>query len=431
MLEQPHFGRRLRRLRLERGMSQACLVGEGMSTGYLSRLESGERRPTERAVAYLAGRLGVDASALTRASDDRSLPHVLAAVASAPHGTEDTAALSRAVDQDTSDDPAVRWQALWLLSRAAGRDGDYRGQCARLPELVELSDRLGAADLRVRSRVQYARGLRALGDLRTAEPTAGEAVSIARTGDLPVADTTAALMVLISIETELGRLDEAQRHVDELERDLLPSATSTQAAEALWTAAVVSNRQGDHAAARDRLERALGLVRGEDDLVLWTRLRAAATAAALRMSPPRVAAAGRWLSEAAAVLDLVGTPLQVQELRALQAQLAFHEGRLEEAGELSRALLAEPDLRLSYRDRVGLSVLDGRLRILAGHVDEGIAALQDLGRQATECRNFDLATHIWQTLATTLADIRSPGDGTPGTEATDGGGSGPAGPRTG
>ncbi|MEU9354566.1 helix-turn-helix domain-containing protein [Streptomyces griseoloalbus] len=406
MLEQPLFGRRLRRLRLERGMSQASLVGEGMSTGYLSRLESGERRPTERAVAYLAERLGVDVSTLAQSSDGHSLSHVLAAVTSAPPGVDDTAALSHAVDEDAGDDPAARWQALWLLSRADGRNGDYQRERARLLELIELSDLLDAPDLRARSHAQYARCLRALGDMRTAEPAAVEALSIARTGDLSVSDTLATLMVLISIETELGRLDEAGRHVDELERDLLPSVAPAQAAEALWTAAMVSNRQGDHAAAQARLESALDLVQGRDDLGLWTRLRAAATAAALQMSPPRVAAADRWLSEAASVLNLIGTPLQVQELRSLQAHLAFHKGQLNEARTLSSALLAEKDLRLSYRDRVRLSVLDGRLSILDGRVDEGIGALQQLGQQATESRNFDLAAHVWQTLATTLADVR-------------------------
>jgi transcriptional regulator with XRE-family HTH domain len=408
MLEQPHFGRRLKRLRLARGLSQAGLVGEGMSTGYLSRLESGERRPTERAVSYLAHRLGVDTSALTGPSDGRSLTGVLAAVASAPPGTDDTAALSRAVEEDAGEDPAARWQALWLLSRAAGRDGDYELERTRLLELIELSDRLEAPELRARSRVRYARCTRALGDMRTAEPAAVEALSVARAAELGVSDTLAALMVLISVETELGRLETAGRHVAELERDLLPRAAAAQAAEALWTAAVVSNRQGDDATARARLDTALGLLQGKDDLTLWTRLRAAATAAALQMSPPRVAAAERWLDEAASVLHLIGTPLQLQELRALQAHLAFHQGRWDDARALSQALLTEEDLRLSYRDRVRLSVLDGRLLILAGRADEGIAALQQLGRQATESRNLDLAAHIWQALATTLAEVRSP-----------------------
>ncbi|KOT30585.1 hypothetical protein ADK41_32670 [Streptomyces caelestis] len=409
MLEQPLFGRRLKRLRLARGLSQAGLVGDGMSTGYLSRLESGERPPTERAVSYLAHRLGVDASALTGPSDGRSLTGVLAAVTSAPPGTDDTAALSRAVEEDAGEDPAARWQALWLLSRAAGRDGDYELERTRLLELIDLSDQLEAPELRARSRVRYARCTRALGDMRTAEPAAVEALSVARAAELCVSDTLAALMALISIETELGNLETAGRHVAELERDLLPRATAVQAAEALWTAAVVSNRQGDDATARARLDTALGLLEGKDDLALWTRLRAAATAAALQMSPPRVAAAERWLDEAASVLSLIGTPLQLQELRALQAHLAFHQGRLDDARALGQALLAGEDLRLSYRDRVRLSVLDGRLMILGGRVDEGIAVLQRLGRQATESRNLDLAAHVWQALATTLADVRSLG----------------------
>jgi transcriptional regulator with XRE-family HTH domain len=406
MLEQPHFGRRLRRLRLARGLSQASLVGQGMSTGYLSRLESGERPPTERAVTYLAQRLGVDPSALTGPADGRSLTGILAAVTSAPPGADDTPALRRAVEEDAGEDPAARWQALWLLSHAACRDGDYELERTRLAELVDLSDRLDAPELRARSRVRFARCTRALGDVRAAERAAVAALSVARTAQLGVSDTLSALIVLIGVETALGELEAAGRHVAELERDLLPRAAPAQAAEALWTAAVVSDRQGDAATARTRLEAALSLLEGVDDLALWTRLRIAAAAAALQASPPRLADAEHRLGEAAAVLRLVGTPAQLQEVRALQAHLAFHQGRLEDARVLSRALLAEEDLRLSYRDRVRLSVLDGRLKILADRADEGIAALRRLGRQAAESANVDLAAYIWQSLATTLADVR-------------------------
>ncbi|MES9525234.1 helix-turn-helix domain-containing protein [Streptomyces capoamus] len=408
MLEQPHFGRRLKRLRLERGLSQAGLVGDGMSTGYLSRLESGERRPTERATAYLAERLGVDASTLIDPAPQRSLTCELAAVLSAPSGTCDMAALGRAVEEDAGDDPAARWQALWLLSRAAGRLGDYPRERGCLLQLVQLSELLEVPELRVRSYAQYARCLRALGDMCTAELAAAQAFSLARAGELSVSDTTGALMVLIGIEVELGRLDAAARHVDELERDWLPVAAPAQAAEGWWTVAVIRNRQGDHAAARTGLETALRLLEGRDDLTLWIRLRAAAAAAALEMSPPRLAAAERWLTEAASVVHLIGTPVQVQEVRALQAQLAFHRGRTDEARAISGALLADEEVRLPYRDRVRLSVLDGRLMILSGRVDEGIDLLQRLGRQAAESQNLDLAAHVWQSLAQTLADLRLP-----------------------
>lgn len=46
MLQQSEFGPRLRALREKRGLSQAALAKGGISTGYLSRLESGARRPT-------------------------------------------------------------------------------------------------------------------------------------------------------------------------------------------------------------------------------------------------------------------------------------------------------------------------------------------------------------------------------------------------
>ncbi|MGW5135854.1 helix-turn-helix domain-containing protein [Streptomyces sp. NPDC004135] len=410
MLDQPQFGRRLRRLRVARGLSQADVVGDGMSTGHLSRLESGERRPTERIVAYLAQRLGVDVPVLTGPSDGRSLTEVLAAVASAPPGTDGTAMLRRAVEEDPGEEPAARWHALWLLSGAAGRDGDHELERTRLRELLTLSRELNAPDLRVRSLARYARCTRALGDLRAAEPAAREALSVARAEGLCVADTLAALLELISVETELGRWEAASRHVDELERDLLPRSSAGQAAEALWTAAVVGSRKGDDAAALARLETALGLIDDGQDLALWVRLRMAAAAAAVRMSPPRVAAAERWLTEAASVLGQVGTPAQRQELHALQAHLAFAQGRLEHASALSRAVLSEEDLRLPYGDRVRLSVLDNRLAILAGRVEEGVAALQRLAAQATRSGNVDLAAHVWQALATTLAaGVHSPG----------------------
>ncbi|GAA2264355.1 hypothetical protein GCM10010145_44510 [Streptomyces ruber] len=406
MLDQPHFGRRLRRLRLERGLSQAHVVGEGMSTGYLSRLESGERRPTERAVAYLAERLGVDVSVLTRPTDG-SLTEVLAGALSAPSSTDSADALARALEDDEREDPAARWQALWLLSRINRRNGDHERELGQLLEIIELSDLLDSPELRARAYMQYARCLRALGKMQKAEPAAVQALAIARDGSLSVADTMAALMVLISIETEIGSMEAAGRHVEELERELLPAAAPSQAAEALWTAAMVSNRQGDHTAAQAKLDKALDLLDGKDDLTLWTRLRAAAAAAALQMAPARVDAAEHWLGEAESVIELIGTPLQVQELHALQAHLAFHKGELDDARARCTALLSDKGLRLSYRDRVRLTVLKGQLTILDGRIDDGIAILQEVGQQAADSKNLDLAAHIWHSLATTLTGVRA------------------------
>jgi len=55
-------GRRIKALRVERGMSQRDLAAPGMSYAYLSRIEAGQRTPSLSALIELADRL--DTSAL-------------------------------------------------------------------------------------------------------------------------------------------------------------------------------------------------------------------------------------------------------------------------------------------------------------------------------------------------------------------------------
>ncbi|HEY4021563.1 MAG TPA: helix-turn-helix domain-containing protein [Pseudonocardiaceae bacterium] len=52
------FGQRLRRLRLELGLSQSALAGDALSASAVSLLESGQREPTLRTLATLADGLG-------------------------------------------------------------------------------------------------------------------------------------------------------------------------------------------------------------------------------------------------------------------------------------------------------------------------------------------------------------------------------------
>ena len=57
-------GERLRRLRVERGLSQRELALAGVSHSYLSRLETGQRAPSVKALRLLATPLGVTAEYL-------------------------------------------------------------------------------------------------------------------------------------------------------------------------------------------------------------------------------------------------------------------------------------------------------------------------------------------------------------------------------
>jgi transcriptional regulator with XRE-family HTH domain len=67
------IGVRLRRLRLERGLSQRELAGPGVSYAYISRIEAGTRRPSVKALRTLARTLGVSPEYLETGSELRAV----------------------------------------------------------------------------------------------------------------------------------------------------------------------------------------------------------------------------------------------------------------------------------------------------------------------------------------------------------------------
>jgi transcriptional regulator with XRE-family HTH domain len=398
MLQQPAFGRRLRKLRLARGLSQSALAGDGMSTGYLSRLESGARQPTERAVTYLAERLRLQVADFEE-TPGGSLAHALSLAAST--GSEDALdTLAQALAAEGQEAPVLRWQALWLLAGRRRVQGEHTGERVYLEELVRLGDEVGMAELRVRGLTRLARCLRSLGEIPAALDTAVSAHVLARDGEVGVEDRAAVLLALVSVEAEAGRMPDARAHADEL-AGLVEGRSDALWAEAMWTAAAVRVRQGDYAAAQRYLEQALERFASSEDLVLWLRLRLAAGRLHLQKIPADPEAAQRCVSAAESALAFAGTPGLRQELTALKADLAFLTSRYDDArvllGELA---LEEP--RMTYRDRVRLDILRHQLRILSGD-GSGVQGLRALAEQAQADANIDLAAEIWRILAEALA----------------------------
>lgn len=62
-------GQRLKRLRLERGISQRDLACDGASYAYISRIEAGTRTPSVKALRLLAARLDVSVEYLETGHD--------------------------------------------------------------------------------------------------------------------------------------------------------------------------------------------------------------------------------------------------------------------------------------------------------------------------------------------------------------------------
>lgn len=400
-LRQPKFGQRLRSLRIDRGMSQGELAATGMSTGYLSRLESGERPPTARVIAYLSERLGVPASIFA----DSGGGDLAAALATATSANTDAAieALEGAVADSGSDEhPALRWQALWQLTMLTARRGQQEKALTFALCLDKVSDDLANPALTARARIQVARCARTLGQIEQALTSARDAFAVARANDLDVQDTITALLTLVSCETEAGHLPEALVHSEEL-RALAEGAPEVLRAQALWTAATVRTRQGDHEGARELFDQAVTLTNSRTDLLLWMRLRLASASQLLQSDPPRTDAAAERLEEVELAVKLVGAPLYAQELTLLKAHLAFYTGHDGDARELCNQI-NEDVLRLSHSDAVRLDVLRSRLMIMEGHLEQASANLRKLALVAEQSQQMDLAARIWRTLAEALSE---------------------------
>ena len=61
------IGTRIRDLRVAKGMTQTALSGNGISSGYVSLIESGKRTPSDKMVREIAQRLGVPVDDLMQA----------------------------------------------------------------------------------------------------------------------------------------------------------------------------------------------------------------------------------------------------------------------------------------------------------------------------------------------------------------------------
>lgn len=72
-------GERIRRLRLERGLSQRDLAAglEHCSYAYLSRIEAGTRNPSVRALEQVARKLGTTVLYLEAGGEDGVCPYCL------------------------------------------------------------------------------------------------------------------------------------------------------------------------------------------------------------------------------------------------------------------------------------------------------------------------------------------------------------------
>src|SRR5579875_3085211 len=145
------LGERLRRLRVERGLTQQELAGDYCSKEYISQIERGRTRPTAETVQRLAERLGVDAAYLERgvsSADYERAEALVARVETLVSAKRYREAIDAAADVAVQPEaPELELRALLAEGWARMYEGELRTALERFERARELASSPGLGPL--------------------------------------------------------------------------------------------------------------------------------------------------------------------------------------------------------------------------------------------------------------------------------------------
>jgi transcriptional regulator with XRE-family HTH domain len=335
--EQETIGERLKRLRLERGLSQRELAAPGVSYAYISRIEAGTRQPSVKALRKLAQKLDVSPDYLETgrdidALDDRELRIADAELAlrlGEPADAERR--LERLVREAVSaGDRHNAARAGIAVGLAAHERGDHEAAVAALESAfaLERPSPLDRIDV-------YATLGRAYGALGRPEREIELYDRCLDEIDEPAEDTGAArtrYRILMSYAlSDAGALDRAEQVVREALAEASAEDDPYMRIRLYWSLARLAEMEGQSSRALGYARRAIALLEStEDDL---HRGRAYVLAAWIMNSAGDGAGAREQLERARLLLERHGS---VDDVAILNVERARAEALLGNGGEAVR-----------------------------------------------------------------------------------------------
>jgi tetratricopeptide (TPR) repeat protein len=396
-------GERVRRLRMAAGLSQTELAGGRFSKEYVSQIERGKTRPTADTLAWLAERLGADASFLA------------SGVSSADR---------------------YRLEAVLARGEALVEQHRYEEAARELEYARESTATVGVADLTLRALAGLAWARMELGELQAAIDLLGEARAIAeapRFDDLERADVLFRLGVcrykLSSVSTALALLDEAltlaqrstlpcdrlrveiflwRSRCYRLQRDYLAArenvaqalelAESLQhpvtSANAFFQASLVAEREGHFGLARSYAEKARARYEQIEDRVTVGRLLNNLGGITRMLGKPEEAVG--YLKDSLRVLLDEGSDVEAAHVVCSLAQVHLELGRFTEAEAEARKALELLGDRVDYLYEIGTAQLAlGRSIMGQDRLDEAKDILHAADRSFEQLSSVSHRASAW------------------------------------
>ena len=368
-------GSRLRATRQARGLTQGAVAEGVMSVAYLSRIESGLRRPTATAVDSLAQRLDVSVESLLGVADRREVDEIrlmlgyaeLSLESGEPQDAERH--LQDALQRlHRTPEDGMRDRARLLRARAleaARREDDA------ILELEALIDDEQVDGLtRIKAGIALSRIYRETGDLGRAIECGERVMTYVEEAGLDACDEAVQLAVTVAA-AHFERGDTA--HAVRLCRKAITRAeslgTPKARASAYWNASVMQSRRGDVATAVPLAERALALLGEGQDSRNLALLRGEVGRLQLELDPPALDEARHNLEQAAVEMEWSASTSsdRAQVLLGL-ARAAFLSGDVPASRDLVAQVHAVADGHLPLAEAEAWALLGST------HASEGDSA---------------------------------------------------------
>lgn len=412
LTRQEDFGRRLRSLRLERGLTQAQLAGPDLSTSFISLLEAGKRSATSAVLERLADRLGCDQRLLADGvseADATELELQLRYAELALNSGEATEAVNRfraVLERDPGTTLAkARGAARWGLARALEAAGDVEAAIGLYEAIREEAESAPNRSPWLPAVMALCGCYLEVGDLHRSVELGESARS--RLAELGLQGTDAEvelLSTLVGGYHARGDLVRARLLAEQTVARAERLGSRRARGAAYWNASLVSHGLGRSAEALGLAERALALYAEGDDGRSLGRLRTAYAWLLLQQRPPQPEAAEALLVTALATLAEVGTEVDLAYCETELARTRLALGRPDDA-----IVLAGSSLR---RLGNGRRLEAARARLVYGGASlalgDSAAALVSYRRAAEDLSSIGATREAavgWRELADALSQL--------------------------
>ena len=338
------IGERLRRLRLERQLSQRELAAPGVSYAYISRIEAGARRPSVKALRQLARKLRVSVQYLETGSDLREVDERELRLADAELELKlaDDPSNAKSVVEEILDealaagDSAAVFRARVAIGLAEAAAGNNAAAVERLEPAVE------SGQLRPSRRPDVygtlGQSYAALGQPQRAVALFEEC--LARVSEETPEDVTNQIRFSTYLSyalSDLGDLARAERVLE----DALDKADEVGDAytrvRLYWSLARLNEIRGEPAVALEYIRRAIALLEVTDDALHLAR--AHLLCGTIMISQGKAEEAGEQFAAAERLFGANPNPLDLANLRSDQARRAVLLDESKEAERLAREAL--------------------------------------------------------------------------------------------